>query len=122
MSTLTFNIDLKDPVALNAAQALLDAFRNNGPAAPAAKTAAKPVASAKAAVTAPEAATAEPVTETTEDAAEEVTVEQMREAIAPFATTKRAEIKALITSFGADKLQNIAPAKRAEFIEKVKAL
>lgn len=118
MSTLTFNIDPTDPVALDAAQAALDVFRNNGPV----KTTTKAPAAQK--TVAAKADTPAPAVENTaeETGAEEITIEAMRAEIQPIAATKRAEIKALITSFGVDKLQNIPPAKRAEFIEKAKAL
>lgn len=117
MSLLKLEIDLTDDKGLDLAQALLEAFRNNGNTKPVTKT-AKPDAP-KTDVAAPAPVDSAPATETAD---EDITVEDLRKAVEPIAKTKRAELKALITQFGVDKLPDIPVTRRAEFIEKVKTL
>lgn len=51
-----------------------------------------------------------------------VNLEEVRAAVAEKAPTKRVEIKALLTKFGADKVTNLDKAKYDDFLSEIKSL
>jgi len=61
--------------------------------------------------------------ETAKVTASDITVEQLRAAVSQKATAgKRAEIKALLTSFGAENVTSLDKDNYADFLNQVKAL
>jgi len=70
------------------------------------------------------AAKQEPVAETTERAAAsvDISIEQVRAAVASKQATKRTELKALLTEFGSANVTGLDKAKYADFLDKVNAL
>jgi len=102
--------------------ALLQAFV--GKSQPVATEAPKTTARATAAKQEPVAETASPVAETTERAAAsvDISLEQVRAAVASKQATKRTELKALLTEFGSANVTGLDKAKYADFLDKVNAL